>query len=101
MLELQNYADTPKSEWPEYGQFTFQGAYIYQLDLIKGFTLKGRITHLSADDLLKAGMQGYDYNRTVDRILYINDTLYTTSRNFIKANDLETLADKGTLDLTK
>lgn len=89
-----------QTEFPEYGQFTYQGAYVYQLDLTKGFTLKGRITHLSAEDLLKASYNGYDYTKQVDRILYIQDTLYTTSKGFIKANDLNTLKEKGTLDLT-
>lgn len=32
----------PGSGFPDYGQFTYQGAYVYQLDLIKGFTLRGK-----------------------------------------------------------
>ena len=39
----------------QYGQFTFQGAYVYQLNLQDGFVLRGKITHLNAEELLKAG----------------------------------------------
>ncbi|QJD84459.1 beta-propeller domain-containing protein [Cohnella herbarum] len=83
---------------PAYGQFAYQGAYVYNIDPIKGFTLRGRVTHLSQDDLLKSGQYGYDYGKTVRRILYSGDTLYTLSERILKANDLVTLADKGVLD---
>jgi inhibitor of cysteine peptidase len=82
---------------PDYGQFTFQGAYVYNLDLANGFQLKGRITHLNSEDLSKSGMYGYDYTYGVQRILYIGDTLYTLSQSKIKANDMNTLQEKGSL----
>jgi inhibitor of cysteine peptidase len=86
-----------KLPMPDYGQFTFQGAYVYNLDLTNGFKLKGRITHLSDEDLRKAGMHGFDYNYNVNRILYIGDSLYTLSQGKIKANDMATLKEQGSL----
>jgi uncharacterized secreted protein with C-terminal beta-propeller domain len=80
---------------PAYGQFVFQGAYIYNVDPDRGFNLKGRITHLSETDLLKAGSSWYESDKNVERILYINDTLYTVSGRYIKANNL------GSLELIK
>ena len=38
----------------------FPGAYVYHLDLVNGFQLKGRITHLEEEDYLKAGSGWYD-----------------------------------------
>ena len=80
--------DKPGTSVPEYGSFAFQGAYVYNIDLTEGFTLKGKITHLSREDYLKAGNYWYDSDKNVKRILYIGDVLYTLSNNFIKANSL-------------
>jgi|Deesub1362A_J573_1020465.scaffolds.fasta_scaffold00091_36 uncharacterized secreted protein with C-terminal beta-propeller domain len=83
----------------EYGAFTFQGAYVYRLTLDRGFEWKGGITHLTAEDYLKAGHHWPHSDRHVQRILYINENLYTLSEGLVKANDLNTLAEKGRLRL--
>ncbi|MCL5040739.1 MAG: beta-propeller domain-containing protein [Firmicutes bacterium] len=82
---------------PAYGQFVFQGAYVYNLDLEHGFTLKGRITHLTPEDYLKSGQYGQHPGKYVERILYINNTLYTLSKQMIKANALDTLQEENAL----
>ena len=82
----------------QYGTFTFQGAYVYELDLTEGFKLKGRITHMTDADLKLIGDYiPYDYDKNVERILYINNDLYTLSKGIIKANDLYTLAEKNSV----
>ncbi|UFJ40254.1 beta-propeller domain-containing protein [Brevibacillus humidisoli] len=83
-----------------YGEFTFQGAYVYQLDLDKGFTLRKKITHLTEQDMLKSGDGWYDSERNVERILYIGDKLYTLSSSMIKAHDLDTYQEVGSLALS-
>lgn len=85
--------------FPKYGQFTFQGAYVYNVDLVNGFTLKGKITHLSKDDYLKAGNSWYDSNKNIYRLLYIKDNLYTLSNSMIKANGLLNLEDRNEVDI--
>ncbi|MCG9967336.1 beta-propeller domain-containing protein [Pelotomaculum terephthalicicum JT] len=85
--------------FPAYGQFVYQGAYVYNIDLDNGFALKGRITHLSDEDYKKAGSYWYDSDKNVDRIIYINDVLYTLSGRYIKANSLSDLAEIGTLEI--
>ena len=85
--------------FPVYGEFTYQGAYVYNLNLTDGFQLKGRITHLSDQDYQMAGSYWYDSDKNVERILYINDVLYTLSGRYIKANSLNDLADISALDL--
>lgn len=87
----------PSTGMPPYGQFSFQGAYVYNLDLSKGFALKGKITHLTPEDYLKAGYSGSEPDKQVNRILYINDTLYTLSNTQIKANELAGLEEKNNL----
>ena len=83
----------------QYGRFTFQGAYVYSIDLTKGFILKGRITHISADEYLKAGDHWHDSDNNIERILYIGDTLYTLSNGMIKANAMSDLKETGSLNL--
>ncbi len=69
----------------EYGQFMFQGAYIYNVDLQNGFANKGKITHLTKDDILKTGTYGGNFQNYVNRIVTIGNTFYTFSENELKA----------------
>lgn len=75
-----------------YGEATFQGLYVYQFNLTKGFVLKGRITHTSDPSI-------WDYSRFVNRGLYIGNVLYTLSGSTLKAHDLSTMQEMATLDL--
>lgn len=99
LMEHKNPDTYSKYSFLDYGEFTFQGAYVYHVDLEKGFTLRDRITHLRDEDLLKSGRHYYyDYGpRSVKRILFIEDTLYTVSPAMIKANDLASLQEKNSL----
>ncbi|PJA18271.1 MAG: copper amine oxidase, partial [Candidatus Diapherotrites archaeon CG_4_10_14_0_2_um_filter_31_5] len=72
--QKQAYENSEQQKWgPLYGEFTFQGAYVYNLSLENGFELQGRITHLDAEnDSLKKS--GYYYNgggTEVKRSLFI------------------------------
>lgn len=99
LMELQNGDNSEKLKQNslQYGQFSFQGAYVYSLDLVDGFKLKGRITHLSEEDYLKAGSSWYSSDKNVERIIYIDKTLYTLSNSMIKANAMEDLKEKGSV----
>jgi inhibitor of cysteine peptidase len=81
----------------QYGSFAFQGAYVYRVNPDTGFELRGRITHLTEEDYLKAGDNWRKSGRDVDRILYISDTLYTLSQEEIRANGLDDLKKVGSL----
>lgn len=84
---------------PRYGSFAFQGAYVYNIDLVNGFQLKGRITHLTPEDYQQAGDHWYQSDKNVERVLYINDTLYTLSGSTIKAHTLPDLKYINSLNL--
>jgi uncharacterized secreted protein with C-terminal beta-propeller domain len=77
--------------YPEYGTLTYQGAYIYNIDLEKGFTMKGKITHMSSSELKDLG-GNYNWLNNVERILYIDDTLYTVSKGKIRASNINSLS---------
>lgn len=94
VAEVRNKQAAPSTE---YGHFVYQGAYIYNIDLKSGFSLKGRITHVSDDEYQKAGDLWYERDKNVRRILYIGDTLYTLSDSMIKANSIDNLRDLGSI----
>ncbi|RLF59760.1 MAG: hypothetical protein DRN27_01625 [Thermoplasmata archaeon] len=81
-----------------YGDFTYQGAYIYNLSVEEGFNLTGRITHLSDEDMKKSGFYPL-YEKSITRTLYIDDFLYTISQGMIKINDLESLNEENSITL--
>ncbi|MDD3653578.1 MAG: beta-propeller domain-containing protein [Desulfotomaculaceae bacterium] len=85
--------------FPAYGEFIYQGAYVYNIDLTDGFKLKGRITHISDQDYQKAGSYWYDSEKNISRVLYIDDVLYTLSGKYIRANSLDSLAEISTVEL--
>jgi len=95
VMEIEGMTEEMKRESLQHGQFTFQGAYVYSLDQVNGFKLKDRITHISEPEYLKAGSRWYDSNLNIQRILYIDDTLYTLSQGMIKANGLEDLKEQN------
>ncbi len=86
---------------PPYGEFAFQGAYIYNIDLEKGFKLRSKITHISDEEFKKSGNYWYNSDSNVERIIYIGEDLYTISKNMIKAHDINTIEQKGELLIAK
>jgi len=106
---------------------SYQGAYIYSIDLINGIKLKGKISHMdqvynsnknnsttnskppstSTDGSTTSSAPSSDSiasidnngQYSIDRIIYIKDNLYTLSNGLIKANDLNTLKEKSKLKL--
>ncbi len=84
-----------------YGDFTFQGAYVYSLSLDDGFVYKGRVTHLEdLGELDRMGYYWYGYGKdSIKRSLYMEDVLYTVSDGKVKANSLDTLDEISTVKL--
>jgi len=63
----------------------WQGAYVFSVSLEQGFVLRGNITHQNNN------ASYVEYRYQVQRILYIEDVLYTVSEAKVKMNDMETL----------
>ena len=75
-------------------EVTFQGAIVYGLNLDKGFELKGTISKYQQNE------DSRYYNRAnIERILYIQDTLYTLSRDLIKSTDMNTMQIQDSMSL--
>ncbi|MBR2828014.1 MAG: beta-propeller domain-containing protein, partial [Bacilli bacterium] len=80
-MDFENYYYYDKN-------YVSEGYFIYNINLEKGFQLKGIITHpTSTKD------KYYDYDKKQLRGLYIGNNLYTISNDFIKINKLEDLKE--------
>ena len=99
ILEAQIDEDDFAGEVPPnfYGDFVYQGAYVFDVSL-EGIKLRGRVTHIDDDSLLKSGFW-FESEYEVERSLYIEDNLYTISQGRIKINDLGTLEEVKTIEL--
>jgi inhibitor of cysteine peptidase len=96
-MDLSKY----KEEVPDwaYGEYVWQGAYVLDISL-DVLELRGRITHMDDNaDLLKRGYYFGSYY-SVQRSLYIENVLYTISGMKVKMNNLETLAEINTVDIS-
>ncbi|MFH1310779.1 MAG: beta-propeller domain-containing protein [Nanoarchaeota archaeon] len=96
-ITLAEIQSEPTSDH-QYGEFTFQGAYVYNVNLKDGFELNGRITHNTQEDELKRGYY-FDWNNQIQRALYMDDVLYTFSTSKIKSNDLKNLDEINVVEL--
>ena len=91
----------PKTPANTYGEIVFQGAYVYNVSLDKGFELKGTVTHYSPDEVKsKSGYYWYG-DSDIQRVLYIGDYLYTVSQAIVKANNLSDLTDVNNVKLAQ
>lgn len=65
----------------------FQGVFIYKVDLINGFTLRGKASHYEDNygeiEDYQARYQNYDYD--IQRILYMGNYWYTVAPNVLAA----------------
>ncbi len=77
-----------------YGRQIFQGAYVYNVNAEEGFNLRGTITHLLPADFDKDSYRDR-YDRNIQRVLYIENILYTISNDVIMANDFHDLSVKN------
>jgi len=84
-----------------YGDYTFQGAYVYDVSVENGFELAGTISHYDADELGDDFDYYYYYgeNKDVDRILYIGDYYYTISNLLVQANNMDDFDEVNEVEL--
>lgn len=87
----ENGKSTNEMEWDSI--FTFQGAYVYNIDLKKGFSLKAKITHQDPNSIYE------EWENSIQRALYIGETFYALSPNKISSYELGSYKLKGELNL--
>lgn len=89
-----------KEDSRSWGEFSFQGAYVYKLSIEDGFDYQGRITHKDHEENPQEYYSWYRYSSyNVDRSLFIGDVLYTISDSMIKMNSLDDLSEINSVEL--
>ena len=84
-----------------YGDTTFVGAYVYELTLENGFKLKAKLTNLDENDWKRSGNYYYG-DKSIDRLIYIGNNLYTIADSGYSAYNMTTDFEKvGELKLDK
>ncbi|MDH5636819.1 MAG: beta-propeller domain-containing protein, partial [Candidatus Bathyarchaeota archaeon] len=98
-------AEIDESKYPNgvppnaYGDYVWQGAYVFNISIDEGLVLRGGITHLENDtELMKSGYYFFS-PYSVKRSLYIDNVLYTISDQRIKINSLEDLGEINEIEL--
>jgi len=83
-----------------YGDFVWDGAYVFHISFEHGLEFRGGITHLADNsDLTKTGYY-YHSAYSIERSLYIDNVLYTISELKIKMNSLADLTEIGEINLS-
>ena len=96
-------AEINEEEYPEgvppyvQGEYTWQGAYVFNISLEEGIVLRGKITHIENETTSTIHYWYSPY--MVKRALYIGNILYTISDKKIKMNSLDTLEEINEIKL--
>jgi uncharacterized secreted protein with C-terminal beta-propeller domain len=102
LCEINEETKNQYNEYPgsEYGEFTFQGAYVFKINL-EGIEYRGNITHVS-DDEKQENQYWYYWDQAssyISRSLFIEDNLYTISEKMVKINSLDDLTELKAIEL--
>jgi len=73
-----------------YGDVRFSGALVFEINPNSGINLKGQVSH---------ELENNNYRMDLERIIYIKDTLFTTTHREIQATDLNTFKKLGSIEL--
>jgi inhibitor of cysteine peptidase len=99
---------TGSSSPSTYGQFVWQGVYIFKVNLTNGFELRGNVTQMDNAVALindpalitRSSYQWVDYNHFITRSLYIENVLYTFSETRVQLNSLDNFEQIARIDLS-
>jgi len=99
---------TGSSSPSTYGQFVWQGVYIFKVTLTNGFELRGNVTQMDNAEALmndpslitRSSYQWVDYNHFITRSLYIENVLYTLSETRVQLNSLDNFEQIARIDLS-
>jgi inhibitor of cysteine peptidase len=91
----------------QYGQFVWQGAYIFNVSVNGGFVLRGNVTQMdnaaavlaNPSLIMMSSYQWMEYNHFINRAVYIGNVLYTFSQSRVQLNSLDNFALLAKIDL--
>jgi uncharacterized secreted protein with C-terminal beta-propeller domain len=91
-----SYGSSPTA----YGDYTYQGAYVFNISVNDGISLQGRVSHVDDNStFMKSGYYYYDDGSSVKRSLYMDDVLYTISDTKVKMTNLTDISELNSITL--
>jgi uncharacterized secreted protein with C-terminal beta-propeller domain len=85
------------------GTYNKQLAYVFDISIDDGISLKGTISHdvetENNDENSEVDFYYYDDGNSIQRTLYIDNVLYTISKNMVKMNSLGDLSEINSVQL--
>jgi uncharacterized secreted protein with C-terminal beta-propeller domain len=91
--------NNPETSASTYGDYVFQGAYVFDVSIANGFKLRGTISHYADSEIKdKSGYYWYG-EKDISRIIYIGEYFYTISKQIIQANLMTDLKKTGSIEL--
>jgi uncharacterized secreted protein with C-terminal beta-propeller domain len=94
-----NRTQNPNPSPSTHGEFTWEGAYVFNISKEGGINLKGRITHSDDEQVQPTYYYNYGSGNSIKRSFYIKDVLYTCSNNKLKMNSMSDLTEINEVEL--
>jgi inhibitor of cysteine peptidase len=85
-------------DW-QYGDTTFQGAYVYHVSVEDGFELIGKMSHFSESTFEELGEYYYGGERDIERVVRIGEYLYGISQKIISSWDINDIEEVDRIEL--
>ena len=79
------HTPVPKPEF-NHGPLEFQGAIVYDVSVLRGFSQRARISHLTAPDSSHHPQLGRGGGPEIKRMLYVGEYFYALSDEFVTAH---------------
>lgn len=91
---------SPTGPWDrEIQREIFQGAYVFSLNPSTGFRLLGKATHYATEDCDRSEWSSRCWGAEIQRILRIDDTLYTVSNAKVQSHSIPAIKTLDELKL--
>lgn len=94
------HSPVPKPEF-NHGPFEFQGAIVYDVSLVRGFSEHARISHLAATDASRRPHVWQGGGAEVKRVLYVGEIFYVLSDEFVTAHQGQDFREVGRIQFNK
>lgn len=88
LAEIDDKDNNTRASTSTWGDYVWEGAYVLNISVENGISLRGRITHLENDEQFY-----YRSDNNIRRSGYIENVLYTMSNSMIKFSNLTSLEE--------
>jgi uncharacterized secreted protein with C-terminal beta-propeller domain len=96
-----NRTRNPNPSPSTHGDYTWHGAYVFNITAENGFVLKGTLDHPEEEKEEPRSRYYRNCDSEIKRSFYIGKTLYTLSNDYLKMNDMDDLEEINIFEFPK